>query len=190
MEKQRLDKIIASTGRFSRREVKDLIRHGRVWVDGAPACSAQDQVDPETVAITINGEPMLYRRFTWVMLNKPAGCGWSRVRPSIRSRALRAAATAMSYGFWRTYPELLKKLARTIAQFKLTPDEAEQLTDSIGDILVLIRGHIGCNILYITIQYPAQIIHCLHGNILVVLQSVKRTVRHMMMLGKRIPVFL
>lgn len=32
-------------------------------------------------------------------------------------------------------PELLKKLARTIAQFKLTPDEAEQLTDSIGDIM-------------------------------------------------------
>ena len=32
-------------------------------------------------------------------------------------------------------PELLKKLARTIAQFKLTPDEAEQLTSSIGDIM-------------------------------------------------------
>lgn len=32
-------------------------------------------------------------------------------------------------------PELLKKLARTIAQFKLTPEEAEQLTDSIGDIM-------------------------------------------------------
>lgn len=32
-------------------------------------------------------------------------------------------------------PELLKKLARTIAQFKLTPDEAGQLTDSIGDIM-------------------------------------------------------
>lgn len=32
-------------------------------------------------------------------------------------------------------PELLKKLARTIAQFKLTPGEAEQLTDSIGDIM-------------------------------------------------------
>lgn len=32
-------------------------------------------------------------------------------------------------------PELLKKLARTIAQFKLTPDEADQLTDSIGDIM-------------------------------------------------------
>lgn len=32
-------------------------------------------------------------------------------------------------------PELLKKLARTIAQFKLSPDEAEQLTNSIGDIM-------------------------------------------------------
>lgn len=32
-------------------------------------------------------------------------------------------------------PELLKKLARTIAQFKLTPEEAEQLTNSIGDIM-------------------------------------------------------
>lgn len=32
-------------------------------------------------------------------------------------------------------PELLKKLARTVAQFKLSPDEAEQLTDSIGEIM-------------------------------------------------------
>ena len=31
--------------------------------------------------------------------------------------------------------ELLKKLARTIAQFKLSPDEAEQLTNSITDIM-------------------------------------------------------
>lgn len=32
-------------------------------------------------------------------------------------------------------PELLKKLARTVAQFKLTPDEAEQLTNSIAEIM-------------------------------------------------------
>ena len=32
-------------------------------------------------------------------------------------------------------PELLKKLARTIAQFKLSPDEAEKLTNSITDIM-------------------------------------------------------
>ena len=33
MEKQRLDKIIASTGKWSRREVKALVRQGRVLVD-------------------------------------------------------------------------------------------------------------------------------------------------------------
>lgn len=32
-------------------------------------------------------------------------------------------------------PELLKKLARTIAQFKLTPDEAEQFTNNVTDIM-------------------------------------------------------
>lgn len=32
-------------------------------------------------------------------------------------------------------PELLKKLSRTIAQFKLTPDEAEQLTNNVADIM-------------------------------------------------------
>lgn len=73
MEQQRLDKIIASTGAYSRREVKELIRHGRVLVDGVPARSAQDKADPESAEITVNGVPLVYRRFTWVMLNKPAG---------------------------------------------------------------------------------------------------------------------
>ena len=36
MEKQRLDKIIASTGKWSRREVKALIRQGLVLVEGGP----------------------------------------------------------------------------------------------------------------------------------------------------------
>ena len=73
MEKQRLDKIIASTGKFSRREVKNLIRQGRVLVDGVPARSAEDKTDPEAAVITVNGEALTYRRYTWVMLNKPAG---------------------------------------------------------------------------------------------------------------------
>lgn len=73
MEKQRLDKIIASTGRWSRREVKNLTRQGRVLVDGIPARSAEEKADPETVEITVNGEVLAYRRFTWIMLNKPAG---------------------------------------------------------------------------------------------------------------------
>lgn len=73
MEKQRLDKIIASTGRWSRREARDLIRQGRVLVDGVPARSAEEKTYPEAAEITVGGEPLQYRRYTWVMLNKPAG---------------------------------------------------------------------------------------------------------------------
>ena len=73
MEKQRLDKIIASTGRFSRREVKLLVRQGRVLVDGVPARSAEDRMAPETAEITVDGERLAWRRYTWLMMNKPAG---------------------------------------------------------------------------------------------------------------------
>lgn len=73
MEKQRLDKVIASTGKFSRREVKGLVRQGRVLVDGIPARSGEDKIDAESVEIVVNGEVLTYRRFTWIMMNKPAG---------------------------------------------------------------------------------------------------------------------
>ena len=73
MEKQRLDKIIASTGRWSRREVKLLVRQGRVLVDGRPVGSAEEKADPESADIRVDGEPLHYRKYTWVMLNKPAG---------------------------------------------------------------------------------------------------------------------
>ena len=45
MAAQRLDKIIASTGRWSRREVKDLVRQGRVTVDDIPARSAEEKAE-------------------------------------------------------------------------------------------------------------------------------------------------
>ena len=73
VETQRLDKIIASTGKWSRREVKLLVRQGRVLLDGVPARSAEEKTDPETAEITVNGEVLTYRRYTWIMLNKPAG---------------------------------------------------------------------------------------------------------------------
>lgn len=73
MAQQRLDKIIASTGRYSRREVKTLVREGRVLVDGRIAASAEDKCDPLTAHISVNGEELFYREHTYVMLHKPAG---------------------------------------------------------------------------------------------------------------------
>lgn len=73
MAQERLDKIIASMGRYSRREVKQLVKEGLVLVDGRLARSAEDKYDAEAVAITVAGEVLAYRRFTYVMLHKPAG---------------------------------------------------------------------------------------------------------------------
>jgi 16S rRNA pseudouridine516 synthase len=53
--------------------VKTLVRQGKVLVDGIPARSGEDKVDAESVEIVVNGECLTYRRYTWVMLNKPAG---------------------------------------------------------------------------------------------------------------------
>lgn len=73
MATQRLDKAIASTGRWSRREVKILVKEGRVLVDGYPARSAEDKVDPLVNTIEVDGDNIGYREFTYIMLHKPAG---------------------------------------------------------------------------------------------------------------------
>lgn len=73
MEQQRLDKIIASTGKWSRREAKELARRGLVTVNGAAVRSVEEKLDPEAAEISVNGETLRYRRYTWIMLNKPAG---------------------------------------------------------------------------------------------------------------------
>ncbi len=73
METQRLDRLLASTGKWSRREVKQLIRQGRVLVDGVPAPSPEAKYDPAAAVLTVDGENVGWRAVTWLMMNKPAG---------------------------------------------------------------------------------------------------------------------
>lgn len=70
---ERLDKIISATGKKSRWEVREMVRQGRVLVDGKPAPAADMKVDPQTAVILLDGEPLGYEKFTYVMLHKPAG---------------------------------------------------------------------------------------------------------------------
>lgn len=70
---ERLDKLLAGTGKWSRREVKTLVRQGLVRVDGRLAASAEDKLDPAAAIITVAGETISLCRFTYVMLHKPAG---------------------------------------------------------------------------------------------------------------------
>ena len=59
---ERLDKLLAGTGKWSRREVKALVRQGLVRVDGRLAASAEDKLDPAAAIITVAGETISLRR--------------------------------------------------------------------------------------------------------------------------------
>lgn len=70
---ERLDKIISATGKYSRREVKDLVRQGRVSINGVLAASPEQKIDPATAELLVDGVSIGYERFTYLMLYKPAG---------------------------------------------------------------------------------------------------------------------
>lgn len=69
---QRLDKMIASQGTVSRSETVRLIRSGRVTVDGVVCRDASRKVE-ESCAVTVSGKPLVYQRFSYIMMNKPSG---------------------------------------------------------------------------------------------------------------------
>jgi 23S rRNA pseudouridine2605 synthase len=70
---ERLQKILARAGLGSRRACEDLIRQGRVAVDGRVAELGQ-KADPDRDRITVDGAPVqVKRRRTYVALHKPRG---------------------------------------------------------------------------------------------------------------------
>ena len=69
----RLDKMISSTGIASRSQIASAVRGGRVTVDGVVARKADMQVDPDAVRVVYCDTPVCYRKFTYIMLNKPEG---------------------------------------------------------------------------------------------------------------------
>lgn len=73
MSLERLDKLLSSTGRWSRREVKDLVRQGRVLADGLPAARPEDKYDPAAAVIQVDGQRVDCAPYAYVMMDKPAG---------------------------------------------------------------------------------------------------------------------
>ena len=68
----RLDKYLSDATAFSRRELKSLIRGGQVAVCGKVIKSPEYQVESDS-QITLKGETVFYRKFVYLMMNKPAG---------------------------------------------------------------------------------------------------------------------
>ncbi len=69
----RIDKFISDAGLLSRKETALAAKRGQLLVDGVAARDASRHIDPEKQTVTLFGRVVEYRRFTYVMLNKPAG---------------------------------------------------------------------------------------------------------------------
>lgn len=72
-EQYRLDKILATTGRGSRTEVKKLIRKGQITVDGEVITDPGFKFVPGDKVIQVDGEIIQFRKYIYIMMNKPAG---------------------------------------------------------------------------------------------------------------------
>lgn len=84
MSLMRLQRALARAGVASRRKAEDLIRAGRVQVDGAVATLGMS-VDPAAQRITVDSRPVhTAARTTWIALNKPIGYVVSRSDPEGR----------------------------------------------------------------------------------------------------------
>ena len=69
----RLDKFLVACAVGSRTEVKNLLKAGRVTVNGKKEKSAKLQIDEETDEICFDGQKLDYEEFVYYMMNKPQG---------------------------------------------------------------------------------------------------------------------
>ena len=84
MSLMRLQRALARAGVASRRKAEDLIRAGRVRVDGQVATIGLS-ADPDTQRITVDGQAVkTAKSTTWIALNKPIGYVVSRSDPEGR----------------------------------------------------------------------------------------------------------
>ena len=70
---ERLDKFISNQTGISRADVKKEIRKGAVSVGGVVAKSGDMKINPETDVVTFKGEEIAYKRYLYIMMNKPKG---------------------------------------------------------------------------------------------------------------------
>ena len=66
----RLDKYISNITEYSRAETKKIIKKG-VLVNNILVKQPDFQVDEEHYEVIINGKPLIYQKYVYIMMNKP-----------------------------------------------------------------------------------------------------------------------
>lgn len=73
MKKERIDKLIAGSGKLSRKDVAGLISHGNVTLNGRTVKSGSEKADADSDEIKVCGEIFTIKKHIYIMLNKPKG---------------------------------------------------------------------------------------------------------------------
>lgn len=82
----RLDKFLAECGFGTRTEVKKLIKSGCVEVKGDEKVRPETHIDENSSEIFVNGKKADYRKFVYLILNKPSGfisATWDKKLPTV-----------------------------------------------------------------------------------------------------------
>ena len=69
----RLDKYLTDTGKLTRSEAGKAIRNRRVTVNGEVVREASAHIDENTAVVTLDGAKIEWRKFVYILLNKPTG---------------------------------------------------------------------------------------------------------------------
>ncbi len=70
---ERVDKILASRTKFSRKDAKKLIGQGRVRLNEKLVSSPDEKIDLETDVLKLDGKALLLQKQLYLMMNKPTG---------------------------------------------------------------------------------------------------------------------
>ena len=69
----RIDKFLSNMGIATRTESSKASRQGLISVNGAPVKKADIHIDPEKDVIVYCGRTIEYRKYTYILMNKPDG---------------------------------------------------------------------------------------------------------------------
>lgn len=69
----RLDKYLSDATAHSRKDIRLLVKRKAVTVNGRVAGAYDMKIDEAHDVVCVNGEKILYRKFIYLMLNKPQG---------------------------------------------------------------------------------------------------------------------
>ena len=70
---ERLDKFLTGCGIGSRSQVRDILKTGRITVDGTAVRDGSRKIDPAIQTVALDGQALGGKRRVVAMLNKPAG---------------------------------------------------------------------------------------------------------------------